>query len=121
MVKALEGFKNPVILIAGGRDKGGDYYPLTELVREKVKALLLIGEAKERIAEQLGSLTLTLEAESLEEAVHRAYELALPGDAVLLSPACSSFDMFRDYAHRGEVFQQAVRGLKGRASRDGVD
>lgn len=117
VVKALEGFDQPVILIAGGRDKGGDYYPLEGLIREKVKALILIGEAKERIAGQLGTLTLTETAESLEEAVLRAYALARPGDAVLLSPACSSFDMFRDYGHRGEVFQRAVKELKGKADR----
>ncbi len=109
--KALEGFDRPVILIAGGRDKGGDYYPLIDVVREKVKALILIGEAQDKMAAQLGGATRTEKARSLEEAVGRAFALAEPGEAVLLSPACSSFDMFRDYVHRGEVFQSTVRGL----------
>jgi UDP-N-acetylmuramoylalanine--D-glutamate ligase len=111
VVKALEGFTRPVILLAGGRDKGGDYGPLKGPIREKVKALILIGEARERMREQLGNLTRTEVADSLERAVSRAYGLGEPGDVVLLSPGCSSFDMFRDYAHRGEVFQQAVQRL----------
>jgi UDP-N-acetylmuramoylalanine--D-glutamate ligase len=114
LVKALEGFKEPIILIAGGRDKGGDYYPLKALVQEKVRALILIGEAREIIRKQLGGLTETEYAGTLKEAVLRAFQLARPGDVVLLSPACSSFDMFRDYAHRGDVFQAAVRDLEGK-------
>ncbi|MEW6186814.1 MAG: UDP-N-acetylmuramoyl-L-alanine--D-glutamate ligase [Thermodesulfobacteriota bacterium] len=113
--KALEGFDQPVILIAGGRDKGGDYYPLEEMVKAKVKALILIGEAKERIKGQLGWITQTEEATSLPEAVRLAAKLGRPGDVVLLSPACSSFDMFRDYAQRGKVFQEEVRALEGEA------
>jgi UDP-N-acetylmuramoylalanine--D-glutamate ligase len=100
-----------VILLAGGRDKGGDYGPLKGPIREKVKALILIGEAREKMRKQLGNLTRTEVADSLERAVSRAYGLGEPGDVVLLSPGCSSFDMFRDYAHRGEVFQQAVQRL----------
>jgi UDP-N-acetylmuramoylalanine--D-glutamate ligase len=115
VVKALEGFSQPVILIAGGRDKGGDYNPLSGLIREKVKALILIGEAREKMREQLGDLSPTELADSLETAVFRSFSLGEPGDAVLLSPGCSSFDMFRDYTQRGEVFQQAVRRLKEKA------
>jgi UDP-N-acetylmuramoylalanine--D-glutamate ligase len=111
VVKALEGFFQPVILIAGGRDKGGDYGPLKGLIREKVKALILIGEAREKMREQLGDLTPTELADSLETAVSWSFRQGEPGDVVLLSPGCSSFDMFRDYAHRGEVFQQAVKAL----------
>ena len=111
VVKALEGFTRPVILLAGGRDKGGDYSPLKGPIREKVKALILIGEAREKMRKQLGNLTRTEVADSLERAVSLAYGLGEPGDVVLLSPGCSSFDMFRDYAHRGEVFQQAVQRL----------
>jgi UDP-N-acetylmuramoylalanine--D-glutamate ligase len=113
VVKALEGFSQPVILIAGGRDKGGDYGPLKGLIREKVKALILIGEAREKMREQLGDLTPTELADSLETAVSWSLRQGEPGDVVLLSPGCSSFDMFRDYAQRGEVFQQAVKGLVG--------
>jgi UDP-N-acetylmuramoylalanine--D-glutamate ligase len=113
VVKALEGFNEPIILIAGGRDKGGDYYPLQELIQSKVRHLILIGEAREIMMKQLGGLTKTEKAAGLEEAVLRAFEQGRPGDVVLLSPACSSFDMFRDYVQRGNVFQKAVRELGG--------
>jgi UDP-N-acetylmuramoylalanine--D-glutamate ligase len=113
VVKALEGFTAPVILIAGGRDKGGDYDPLQPLIRSKVKALALIGEARGKMQAQLGALVPTRPADTLEEAVVWAFRQARPGDVVLLSPACSSFDMFRDYGHRGRVFQQTVRELAG--------
>jgi UDP-N-acetylmuramoylalanine--D-glutamate ligase len=111
VVKALEGFNDPIILIAGGRDKGGDYYPLRELIRQKVKALILIGEAREIMVKQLGGLTKSEATGTLEEAVQRAFVQGRPGDVVLLSPACSSFDMFRDYVQRGNVFQKAVKEL----------
>lgn len=114
VVKSLAGFERPVVLIAGGRDKGGSYDVLQDLVREKVKALVLIGEARERIRRSLGDLTLTLEAESLPEAVRIGYGQTAPGDVVLLSPACSSFDMFRNYAERGDVFQKAALDLERR-------
>ncbi len=113
VVKALEGFIKPVILIAGGRDKGGDYYPLRELIQHKVKNLILIGEAREIMMKQLGGLTKTEYAGTLEEAVLRAFQQGRPGDVVLLSPACSSFDMFRDYVQRGDIFQKTVRELGG--------
>jgi UDP-N-acetylmuramoylalanine--D-glutamate ligase len=111
VVKALEGFDRPIILIAGGRDKGGDYLPLKDLVQAKVKAMVLIGEARDIMKEQLGVLTKTECASTLEEAVRWAFQQGQSGDVVLLSPACSSFDMFRDYVHRGNVFQEAVRDL----------
>jgi UDP-N-acetylmuramoylalanine--D-glutamate ligase len=111
VVKALEGFTEPIILIAGGRDKGGDYFPLRELIQRKVRALLLIGEAQEIMMQQLGGWTQSEYASTLEKAVFRAFDLSRPGDVVLLSPACSSFDMFRDYVHRGNAFQKAVREL----------
>lgn len=108
---ALAGMNQPVILIAGGRDKGGDYSLLSEVVREKVKRLLLIGEAKEKMEKVLGEIVQVEMPQGLEAAVIRAAELADPGDAVLLSPACASFDMFRSYVDRGEHFQKAVRQL----------
>jgi UDP-N-acetylmuramoylalanine--D-glutamate ligase len=111
VIKALGGFDHPVILIAGGRDKGGDYYPLQELIQHKVKMLILIGEAREIMMKQLGGLTKTEYTNTLEEAVLRAFQQGRPGDVVLLSPACSSFDMFRDYVQRGNVFQKAVKEL----------
>jgi UDP-N-acetylmuramoylalanine--D-glutamate ligase len=111
VVKALEGFSQPVLLIAGGRGKGGDYGPLKSLIQEKVKGLALIGEARQEMSDQLGPLTKTVLVQTLEEAVYWAFQQAQAGDVVLLSPACSSFDMFRDYGHRGEVFQGTVRQL----------
>lgn len=114
VVKSLAGFRQPVILIAGGRDKGGSYKVLEQPVKEKVKALILIGEAKEKIRPALGHLTRTLEADSLPMAVEMAYAEASPGDVVLLSPACASFDMFRSYAERGDIFQKAALGLRSR-------
>ena len=111
VVKSLQSFKEPVILIAGGKDKNTDLSPLRELVQSRVKRLILIGEAKERMAGELGSLTDTLMAGSLEEAVLLAHRTARKGEVVLLSPACSSFDMFRDYKQRGKVFKEAVQRL----------
>jgi UDP-N-acetylmuramoylalanine--D-glutamate ligase len=108
---ALVGMNQPVILIAGGRDKGGDYSLLSEAVRKKVKRLLLIGEAKEKMERVLGKVVQVEMPQGLEAAVRRAAELADPGDAVLLSPACASFDMFQSYADRGKHFQKAVRLL----------
>lgn len=111
---ALAGMNRPVILIAGGRDKGGDYALLAEDIRKKVKKLLLIGEAREKMAKALGHITEIEMPQGLDAAVQRAAELAVPGDAVLLSPACASFDMFKSYTDRGEHFQKAVRRLLGK-------
>jgi len=111
VVKSLAGFDRPVILIAGGRDKGGSYALLEDPVRSKVKALILIGEAGEKIRQALGHLTRTMEAGTLPEAVRLAYAESAPGDVILLSPACASFDMFRSYAERGDIFQEAARSL----------
>ena len=109
--KALASFDD-ITLIAGGKDKGGSYLPLAELVRERVRHMVLIGEARERIARELGNLTDTRMAGSLEEAVRTAAELTSPGGVVLFSPACSSFDMFRDYEERAERFKACVRELQ---------
>ena len=113
VVAALAGFPRPVVLIAGGRDKGGDYTPLAAALGAVGRGAVLIGEATDRIAAALASaLSPPLPVRrtaSMEEAVRAAIGLARPGDAVVLSPACSSFDMFRDYAHRAEVFRAAVR------------
>ncbi len=114
VVKSITGFDRPVILIAGGRDKGGSYAALEDIVRNKVRMVVLIGEARDKIRQALGHLTRTIEAETLPEAVYLAYAESRPGDVVLLSPACSSFDMFRNYAERGNIFQEAARALKER-------
>jgi len=111
-VTALLGLSEPRgVLIAGGRDKFGDYAPLVEALRTKGRALVVIGEAAERIAEAAAGVLPTSRATSLEQAVDMALDHAQPGDAVLLSPACSSFDMFSGYAERGDKFVAAVRQL----------
>jgi UDP-N-acetylmuramoylalanine--D-glutamate ligase len=111
VVKSLAGLSAPVTLIAGGKDKGGDYTPLCSPVREKVAQLLLIGQAAERMREVLGDLTNTRILDSLEEAVRMAHALTDPGGSVLLSPACSSFDMFANFEERGRIFSELVLGL----------
>ncbi len=109
--KALASFTN-ITLIAGGKDKGGSYAPLAELVRTRVSNMILIGEAKERMAGEIGQFTDTHLAGSLEEAVALAARLTEPGGVVLFSPACSSFDMFRDYEERAERFKGLVLALQ---------
>lgn len=111
VMKSLEGLAAPVILIAGGKDKEGDFSPLREIVRSKVKRLILLGEAREKMARAFSDHPAVERVGSMEEAVSRAAASADPGDVVLLSPGCASFDMFRDYRHRGEAFRQAVAGL----------
>jgi UDP-N-acetylmuramoylalanine--D-glutamate ligase len=111
VVKSLASFSAPIVLLAGGIDKGGDYRILEDEVRRKIKKLILFGAAKEVIKKALGNLTETAVVESLEGAVREAYRSARPGDVVLLSPACSSFDMFRNYEERGKAFKALVRSL----------
>jgi len=116
VVRALEHFARPVVLIAGGRDKGGEYAPLLPLLRQKVRQVVLVGEAKEIMAAAFWGVVPLAMADDMAAAVRLAAAAARPGDVVLLSPACSSFDMFRDYAHRGRVFQEAVKEMShGRA------
>lgn len=114
-VAALDGLASPerrAVLILGGVDKGGSYAPVSERLAKLGRAVVLIGQAASLIEEALSGLALPIErASSMEDAVLRARALAQPGDVVLLAPACSSFDMFTSYAHRGDVFQQAVRAL----------
>ena len=110
LVSALRGIKGQVVLIAGGKDKGIDYTPLGEVVRRRVKTLVLMGEARERIREACRGVDCVL-VDSMEEAVGVASQRAERGDTVLLSPACSSFDMFRDYRHRGDVFRRLVERI----------
>lgn len=111
VVKSLASFNAPVILLAGGVDKGGDYSPLKFEVARKVKRLVLFGAAKTVIAGALGKLTQTVVLENLEAAVSDAAAHGQPGDVVLLSPACSSFDQFRNYAERGLAFKNLVKAL----------
>ena len=111
VVKSLASIAGPVILLAGGVEKGGSYEPLRSLVKTRVKRLVLFGEARENIRRALGADTETVLAADLDDAVRRAAEVARSGDTVLLSPACASFDMFRDYAERGERFRALVEAL----------
>ena len=114
---ALQGLVGPndpkkIVLIAGGDGKGQDFLPLAEIVAKNARAVVLIGRDAPNIEDALKSTQVNLvRAESLEEAVKQAYALAQSGDAVLLSPACASFDMFRNYVHRAEVFVQSVKAL----------
>jgi UDP-N-acetylmuramoylalanine--D-glutamate ligase len=108
VVKSLESFRDPVILIAGGRDKDGDFTVLRKLVRERVKLLILIGEAKDKIKKAVGDVTETFIEDDFRTAVLKAKQAASPGDVVLLSPACASFDMFRDFEDRGRQFKKVV-------------
>ena len=113
LMKSLEGMETKVVLIAGGRDKKGGYGQLKPLVKQKVRHLVLIGEAARSIGEILGSDTETSYAASMEEAVYKAWKAAKTGDVVMLSPAGSSFDMFKSYAHRGDCFKKAVMTIAG--------
>ncbi|MBC8021905.1 MAG: UDP-N-acetylmuramoyl-L-alanine--D-glutamate ligase [Burkholderiales bacterium] len=114
-VAALEGFRERVVLIAGGDGKGQDFAPLAPAVKAHARAVVLIGRDAPGIAAALGDTGVPLAAAtSMQEAVEASYALAHSGDAVLLSPACASFDMFRNYAHRGDVFAEAARVIAAR-------
>jgi UDP-N-acetylmuramoylalanine--D-glutamate ligase len=110
-VKALESFPANIHLILGGKDKGSDYGVLNDLLRQRVKRVYTIGAAAAKIEAQIQGAAEIVHAETLENAVRLASETAVTGDVVLLAPACSSFDQFRSYEHRGRVFKQAVHLL----------
>jgi UDP-N-acetylmuramoylalanine--D-glutamate ligase len=112
VVRALQSFSRPVVLLLGGRDKEGDFETLTPLLREGVREMILFGEAREKINGRIGGVVKTTLAISLEEAVGAARKIASPGDVVLLSPGCASFDEFTDYKARGRFFQELVRRLE---------
>jgi UDP-N-acetylmuramoylalanine--D-glutamate ligase len=114
-VAALQGMAQPCVPILGGDGKGQDFSPLKEAVAKHARAVVLIGRDRELIARAIeGSGVTATRAIDMREAVHQAFRLARPGDAVLLSPACASFDMFRNYEHRAQVFLEAVRSLEAR-------
>ena len=110
-IKAVESFQGGLILILGGKDKGAPYDPLIEAMRGKVKHVVVIGEASEKIAKAIGTRFPYSRVESMTDAVKRAGEAGSSGDVVLLSPACASFDMFDNYEHRGREFKKAVLEL----------
>jgi len=111
VAKALDAISSPVVLIAGGLDKKLDFEPLRPAVRSSVKTLVLIGEAAPKLQRVFGGDTRCVRAGSIEEAVELARDAAQPGDTVLLSPGCASFDMFRDYAERGDRFRECVKAM----------
>ncbi len=111
VVEALEAVERPIVLIAGGMDKGGDYAPLRKPLAERVKLAILIGAARDTMRRALDGATELAMLAELADAVGLAARVARPGDTVMLSPACSSFDQFRNYAQRGEIFQKLVRAL----------
>ena len=111
-LKSILSFDRNIILIAGGRDKGGDFEKLRKPIQERVKKIMLIGEARHKLKKALSPTVPAEEISSLEEAVNKGFSQANPGDVILLAPACTSFDMFENFEQRGLVFKQAVFKLK---------
>jgi len=114
-IKALESFPENIHLILGGKDKGSDYTVLNDLLRQRVKRVYTIGAAAAKIESQVaspkGGATDIVHAETLENALRKANAAAQPGDVVLLAPACASFDQFKNYEQRGQIFKEIVRTL----------
>jgi len=111
VLRALESFSRPVVLLMGGRDKQGDFGLLSDTIKKRVKVLILFGEAGEKIAGRIGGAVDTISAATLREAMPLARRSAAAGDVVLLAPGCASFDEFKDYKERGDVFKQWVGSL----------
>jgi UDP-N-acetylmuramoylalanine--D-glutamate ligase len=111
-LQALKAFGEPLVVIMGGLDKGADFSPLAPLMQEKVKQLIVMGSASDRIQDMLGNSVSTIRARDMHQAVGLACDNALSGEVVVLSPGCASFDMFEDFEHRGQVFKEAVNALK---------
>jgi len=109
---ALQNINKPIILIAGGRDKGADFSLIKDLLRKKVKTLILFGEAKEKMKDAFSDMLEIIVVEDIKKAIEEASHKAREGECVLLSPMCASFDMFSDYQHRGRVFKDIVRSIK---------
>ncbi len=118
-VKAVEAFPGPLVVILGGRDKGSPYTPLRDLLRERARLALLIGESAEKIASDLGDTIHFENAGTLQQALHITAKHVQPGDTVLLAPACSSFDQFENYEHRGRVFKELVAQMQPAATEKG--
>ena len=113
VVYALGSYDKPLVWIAGGVDKGNDYNLILEVVRKKVRALICLGKDNEKLRKAFGAVVpIVKETQSVPELVHMALEVAKSGDVVLLSPACASFDLFKNYEDRGDQFRKAVLELK---------
>ena len=108
---ALNNLTRPIILIAGGKDKNSDYTLISNLIQRKVKKIIVIGQARDKIKKIFSGVVPIEEKNSLEEAVGASFSQAIPGDCVLLSPMCASFDMFDNYEHRGNCFKEIVGRL----------
>jgi len=119
-LKAIDSFPGNLLLILGGKDKGSDYTALEGALRKRVRQVLLIGAAAQKIAAQLGDAAPVEHAGTLERAVALAFQRARPGDTVLLAPACASFDQFENFEHRGRVFKQLVRRLEQQHHAEGI-
>ena len=108
---ALESMSTPVVWIAGGVDKGNKYEMIKDMVKKKVKTLVCIGKDNSKLIEAFGDMVTIIEVDNMRDAVYNAYKAGEKGDAILLSPACASFDLFEDYEDRGRQFKEAVRNL----------
>jgi UDP-N-acetylmuramoylalanine--D-glutamate ligase len=118
-LKAIHAFPGNLLVILGGKDKGGDFAPLATPLARRARLVLLVGAAASKIAAQLRGAVPLEQAGTVERAVERAFEFARPGDTVLLAPACASFDQFRNYEHRGEVFKGLVHRIESRVAAGG--
>jgi len=110
-IKAIQSFDQPIVLILGGRDKGGDFSPLRRALKAKVRKVLLIGEAREKIRKAIEGVCPIEEVFTFREVVQKGFQAARPGDVVLLAPACTSWDMFNNFEERGRLFKKEVRLL----------
>ena len=118
-LKALASFDRPIVLILGGRGKGGDFSPLRGGVRKRVRSVVLVGEAADKIETALGDVVPVDRVSTYREVVHKAFERAVAGDVVLLAPACTSWDMFNNFEERGRTFKREVRLLAARLRKKG--
>ncbi len=113
-LKSIQSFDRPVILILGGRDKGGGFSRLKPEIKKRIKEIILIGESRDKIRKEIDSAAATADADSMRDAVEKSFLSAEKGDVVILAPACTSFDMFDNFEQRGRVFKEEVRNLKSR-------